>query len=250
DDRIQRLSHLSDSSQDGGRVGERGFEFDDGGENLLVEDVCPNLTSPGVGHQARDRIAFLEFDPHPGERRGHLLNLPEANADRGSAEFDREAGVIRADAVGDIVGLDLFGAAPMDARALVRNDRVRERAAQDAWPDQLLFGDSRRGADVRFGIESPSQPASDLSNRPNHRRVEMLGAHPAEAGEHSTHSSWLTVARFVLGSMWIAPIGQTATQFPQATHFLGSIVIAYSSKKRGQTGLFSDVEGGNIAARD
>jgi hypothetical protein len=26
--------------------------------------------------------------------------------------------------------------------------------------------------------------------------------------------------------MWIAPIGQMATQFPQATHFLGSMIIA------------------------
>jgi hypothetical protein len=32
--------------------------------------------------------------------------------------------------------------------------------------------------------------------------------------------------------MWIAPIGQTATQFPQATHFLGSIIIAHSVRNR------------------
>src|SRR5262245_3583740 len=32
--------------------------------------------------------------------------------------------------------------------------------------------------------------------------------------------------------MWIAPIGQTATQFPQATHFLGSIIIALSVRNR------------------
>jgi hypothetical protein len=30
----------------------------------------------------------------------------------------------------------------------------------------------------------------------------------------------------------MAPIGQTATQFPQATHFLGSIIIALSVRNR------------------
>ena len=35
-----------------------------------------------------------------------------------------------------------------------------------------------------------------------------------------------TPARFLTGSMEIAPIGHTGTQFPQATHFCGSIRIA------------------------
>ena len=39
------------------------------------------------------------------------------------------------------------------------------------------------------------------------------------------HSSAFTVARFLTGSMWMAPMGQMGTQFPHATHLLSLICI-------------------------
>ncbi len=182
DHSIERFRHFSDPLEDSGYVTEFRFEFDDGGENLFVKNIRLDLTRGSVSHETRDWISLLEFDPQLRQGCGHLLDLPEPDADRRPAELDSETSFLRTDAVGDVICLNFFRAASVNAGAFMWDHRVGESAAHNARPAQFLLRDGSGGANIGFRFEPPPKPFPDFSNRPYHCRVKMLGAHPAEAG--------------------------------------------------------------------
>jgi hypothetical protein len=83
--------------------------------DVLISTMAERTRSSRMGHG----VVGLEGDAECRERLGDRRDIAEGGRDRGSAELDGETRLASRDAVGHIVGLDLLGSAPMNARALV-----------------------------------------------------------------------------------------------------------------------------------
>src|SRR5437667_5795193 len=114
------------------------FELDDCGENLFVQDVVAKLTRRFVGHHVRDRILRLEYDSERSQRLSHLFDVTESNAYRRPAKLDHISNFADADPIRHVVRLYFFGAAAVDASALVRDDGIAEGSPDYSRPGKLV----------------------------------------------------------------------------------------------------------------
>ena len=162
---------------------ERHLDLDDGGEDLLAEDVRADGPLRGVGHERRHRVHGLEVDPERRERPRHPLDVAEAGAHAGAAELDDEARLALLHAARDVVRLHLGRAAAVDAGRLMGHLRVGEGAPHDAGPGELLGREGVGGADVRLGIEAEAGPLRHAPDGADEGGVQVLLRHPAVAGE-------------------------------------------------------------------
>src|SRR5262249_2931563 len=153
----------------------------DGGKDLLVENVVAQLACLNVRHEMRDGILRLEFNSDSGESSRHLLDVPEAYSNGRPAKFHNVADFTNAYAPGHIVCLNFFGTAAVDSRALVRHKRITECAAHDARPGEFVRCDRGSWTDIRFRIESQTEEFQESTDRPNKCRVEPFHTHTAEA---------------------------------------------------------------------
>ena len=110
-----------------------------------------------VAHQGGDGIVLLERHAGLGQGAAHFLEVAEAGADAGPAQFDGEADLADADAVGDVVGLHLLGAAARDAGGFMGHARVGEGAAHHARPFQLVGLEGGGGADIGLRLEADAE---------------------------------------------------------------------------------------------
>ena len=135
-----------------------------------------------VAHQRGDWVLLLERHASCGQRDAHLLNIAEADAHAGTPKLDREADIARTNPPGDVVGFHFFRAASLDTGGLVRHARIRERAADDARPGQLIRLEGRGRTDVRLRLEANPHRGKHLPHRPHERRIQMFLAQAVEAG--------------------------------------------------------------------
>src|SRR5687767_12649083 len=182
DDRVDPLLDRPDQPDDLLGARHRHFDLDDGREDFLVEDVLANRAGGHVAHQRGDRVLLLERHAGRCQRATHVLNVAEAHAHARPSELDREADIARPHAAGHVVGLDLFSAAPLDARGLVRHARIRKSAADDARPGQLVGLEGGGRADVRLRFEADAHGGEHPPHGAHQRGIEMLLAEAVEAG--------------------------------------------------------------------
>src|SRR4029453_14899673 len=149
------------------------FDLYDGRKNLLVENVLSEQGARKIAHQRSDRVVLLKLNAEFGQSGGDALDVPEASANPGTAEFDDESRLAFFDAVGHalvfnpcgappavfesvgpVVGFNLCGATAVDTRGLVRHLRIGKSTADDPRPRKFLRNDRIGRADIRLGIEN------------------------------------------------------------------------------------------------
>ena len=128
-------------------------------------------------------MGFL-FERHAdlGQSAAHLLEVAETGADAGTAQFDGEADLANADAVGDVVGLDLFGAAARNAGGFMGHARIGESAAHHPRPFQLVGLKGGGGADIRLRLKADAEIGQGPADKAHGRGRQHFLAQPVVAG--------------------------------------------------------------------
>src|SRR5687768_4226567 len=182
DDRVDPLLDLPDEADDLLRPRHRHLDFDDRGQHFLVEDVLANRARGDVAHQRRNRVLLLERDAGCRQRAAHFLDVAEARAHARTSKLNREADIARPHASGHVVGLHFLGATSFDTGRLMRDAWIREGAADDARPGQLVGLECGGRTDVRLRFEADAHRGKHLPHRAHQRRIEVLLAEAVEAG--------------------------------------------------------------------
>src|SRR5262249_13120565 len=124
----------------------------------------------------------LELDANCRKGFCHLLDVTEAHTHSRPAEFDDVANLSETDTIGHIICLHFFRAAPVNTRALVRDDRITEGATNNAGPRKLVRSYRRSRTDVGFRIESQAKGFQESANSSYQSGIEFLHAHAAVTG--------------------------------------------------------------------
>ena len=136
---LERLQHFL-------RLVQVAAELDDGAEHALAEDALVEFAGLFVHHQGGDGVVDLKFPDKRGHGHGDLLDVLKAGGDAGAAQLDGEAdGVQVVDDAGDVVRLDLLGAA---AGVLERGVLMLAEGVAEG----LAVGARRLEADVVYGV--------------------------------------------------------------------------------------------------
>ena len=161
---------------------DRHLDFNDGRENLFVENILTNLAAGNIAHQGGDRVLFLERHAGLGQSARHALDFMEAHAHAGPAKFDGEAGFATLHPATHVIGLHFLGAPALDAGGFMGHARIGEGAAHHPRPRQFLGLERRGGTNIRLRVKAQAHHLKQPAHHADEGGVQVLLAHAVEAG--------------------------------------------------------------------